>query len=130
MKKIESYVKSNHDVSFLAEDAVFVNMSSGEETKGRKAIGEMLHYMYHIAFDATAIVRHILENENHAVLEADFKGKHISDFAGMPATGKQVNMPLCVSYDFNKEGLISKARIYMLTDVLISQLKPEMAGAL
>jgi hypothetical protein len=41
----------------------------------------------------------------------------------MAATGKQVNVPLCVTYDLNEDGLIQNGRIYMLTDVMMQQLK-------
>ena len=123
-KNVEEYFKT-HDTMYIASDAVFKNMTTGEETKGRKAIAEMLHYIYHVAFDATAEVTHTMISDKNAVLEANFTGKHIGDFAGVPATGKQVNVPLCVTYDLNNEGLIQTARIYMLTDVMMQQLKAE-----
>ncbi|MFI5134644.1 MAG: ester cyclase [Chitinophagales bacterium] len=125
MKKsipFDEYFKT-HDTAFLAEDAVFINMTSGDQTKGRKAIGEMLYYLYHIAFDARADVKHTIVTEQNAVLEANFTGKHIADFAGIPATGNQVSVPMCITYDLNNDGLIQEARIYMLADVLIQQLK-------
>ena len=40
-----------HDVIYVAENAVFKNMSTGEEINGRKAIADMLNYMYHVAFE-------------------------------------------------------------------------------
>ena len=121
-ENLEEYFKT-HDSQYVAEDAVFLNMSTGEEIKGRDAIGGMLHYMYHVAFDARAIVNNVIVSEDKAVLEASFAGKHISEFAGIAATGKEVKVPLCVTYDLNKEGLILKGRIYMLTDVMMQQLK-------
>ena len=50
-----------------------------------------------------------------------FKGKHIGEFAGLAATNKEVNVPLCVSY-YLENGLIKHARIYMLGDVLMQHL--------
>lgn len=110
-------------MSAIADDAVFINMTTGDSTKGRKAIEEMLHYLYSVAFDATAEVKHIIITDKSAVLEAYFTGKHIVDFAGIPPTGKQVNVPLSVIYDLNNEGLIQQARFYLLTDVMMQQLK-------
>lgn len=121
-EKIEGYFTS-HDSSYVAEDAVFRNMTTGEETKGRTAISGMLNHIYHVAFDAHADVKHTIATDNNAVLEANFTGKHIGEFAGIAATGKEVNVPLCVVYDLNNDGLIKEARIYMLTDVMIRQLK-------
>lgn len=122
VQNVESYFKT-HDVAFLTEDALFKNMSTGEEISGRKAIGEMLNYTYHIAFDAKAVIISSIITESQALLEATFTGKHIGEFAGVKATGATVNVPLCVSYDLNENGFIKEARIYMLTDVLKSQIE-------
>ena len=122
MKNIEEFFKT-HDVMYIAENAVFKNMSTGEEIKGRKAIADMLNYLYHVAFDAKAIVNNTVITKNHALLEASFVGIHMGEFAGIAATGKQVNVPLCVTYDINEDGLIQNGRIYMLTDVMMQQLK-------
>lgn len=121
LKNMEAYFQT-HDVKYVAEDAVFVNLGTGERTEGRKAIREMLHYIYHVAFDAKAEITHSLITEDKAVLEGFFVGKHINDFAGMPATQKNVRVPLCVSYDL-EDSLIKEARIYMLGDVMMKQLQ-------
>ena len=122
VKNIEEFFRT-HDAIYIAENAVFKNMTTGEEINGRKAIADMLNYVYHVAFDAKAIVNNTVITRNHALLEASFVGKHIGEFAGIAATGKQVNVPLCVTYDLNEDGLIQNGRIYMLTDVMVQQLK-------
>lgn len=110
-----------HDVKYVAEDAVFRNLSTGEVYTGRAEIGGMLHFIYHVAFDAKAeMVNHII-TEDKAVVEGFFKGRHIGEIGGYKATEKEVDVPLCVSYDL-KNGLIQEARIYMLTDVMMKQL--------
>lgn len=120
---MEAYFKT-HDTRYIAEDGVFINMSTGEETIGREAIAQMLNYIYHVAFDAKAKIRNIIITKNKAVLEADFVGKHIGEFANMQPTNKDVNVPLCVTYDL-ENGLIKVARIYMLADVMIRQITQE-----
>ena len=120
-QNIEAFFKT-HDAKYMAEDAVFKNMGTGEETKGREAIAGMLQYIYNIAFDAKAEIKSIIITEDKALLEANFKGKHIGEFAGLAATSKEVNVPLCVSYDL-ENGLIKQGRIYMLSDVLMRQLQ-------
>ncbi len=119
-ENMEQYFKT-HDLKYVADDAVFINMSSGEQTKGKEAIGQMLHFMYNVAFDAHANVISTIITNDKALLEAEFKGKHIGEFAGMPATNKEVNVPLAVSYDL-ENGLVKVARIYMLEDVMMKQL--------
>ena len=114
---VEEFIKT-HDAIHVAENAVFKNLNTGQETTGREAIGQMLHYFYHIAFDARAIIKNIIVTEDKAVLEATFSGRHIGEFANIPPTNKEVNVPLCVMYDLNDEGLIQEGRIYMLMDVM------------
>jgi hypothetical protein len=110
-----------HDLNYVAEDAVFRNLSTGEVHKGRAEIGAMLHYIYHVAFDAKAEVKSYIITENKAQIEAIFKGRHIGEIAGIKATNKEISVPLNVNYEL-KNGLIQEARIYMLTDVLMQQL--------
>lgn len=112
---------TNHDVKYVAEDAVFRNLNTGETYKGKAEIGAMLHYMYHVAFDAKAEVKSFVITEEKAVFEASFRGRHIGEIAGIPATGHEVNVPLCVTYEL-KDGLIREARIYMLEGVMMQQL--------
>jgi len=111
-----------HDVKYVAEDAIFRNLGTGEEYKGREEIGSMLHFIYHVAFDARAEVTNYMITEDKAMLEGLFKGKHIGEFAGIAPTNKDVNVPLCVTYDL-KDGLIREGRIYMLGSVLMQQLQ-------
>ncbi|MFN2440952.1 MAG: ester cyclase [Chitinophagaceae bacterium] len=117
---MEAYIKS-HDVQYIAEDGVFINMATGEETRGREAIRNMLHYIYHVAFDAKAEIINYVITENKAMVEAKFQGRHIGEFAGMQPTNKDVDVPLCVTYEL-KNGFIEKARIYMLINVMMQQL--------
>ena len=66
-----------HDVKYVAEDAVFRNLSTGEVYKGRAEIGGMLHYIYHVAFDAKAEKTNHIITEDHALVEGFFKGRNI-----------------------------------------------------
>lgn len=119
-QNMEAYFNT-HDVQYVADDAVFINMSSGERTEGREAIKQLLHLMYHQAFDAVAEVKNFIITEDKALLEARFKGTHIGEIAGMPATNKKVDVPLSVAYNL-EGGLIKEARVYMLMDVMMKQL--------
>jgi len=120
-KKIEKYFDT-HDPKYLSEDTVFINMNNSELTIGRDAVGKMLHYIYHVAFDAHAEITNTIVTSSKAVLEANFIGKHIGEFAGIPATGKSVKVPLCVNYDLDQDGLIKVARVYLMESAMIQQL--------
>lgn len=117
-----------HDVKYVAEDGVFINMGTGETYKGRAEIGGMLHYIYHVAFDAKVQPIDYVITEDKAMVQGFFKGKHIGEFFGVPATNKNVEVPLCVTYEL-KDGLIQKARIYMLAGVLVKQLTEDVVAS-
>lgn len=120
---ITRYLESKHtDLSMMADDVVFTNMATGETHTGREAIGEMLHYVYHVAFDATAELRNLIVEHNRAVLEAEIVGKHIGEFAGIAATNKDVRIPLCVIYDLDN-GKITHGRIYFEVPALMAQIR-------
>jgi steroid delta-isomerase-like uncharacterized protein len=122
---ITRYIESQHtDLSMMAEDVVFTNMATGDEHRGPEGVRAMLDYVYHVAFDARAETRSMIFAEGNAVLEADFVGRHIGEFAGIPATGKDVRVPLCVVYDLENEQ-VTRARIYMEVPVLMKQLSPD-----
>ena len=119
-ENFENYL-ATHDVKYVAEDAVFNNLGTGDEYHGREEIAGMLHYMYQVAFDARAEVTNTIITEKKAMFEANFIGRHIGEFAGVQPTNKEVNVPLCVSYDL-EDGLIKRGRIYFLGDALMKQL--------
>ena len=109
------------DLSRLADDAVFTVMGTDEEAQGREAIGQMLRAYYDTAFDADTVTRNTVFTDEHALLEADFSGRHVGDFRGIPASGKEISVPLCVSYDL-AGGFVTRARIYFETDALRRQI--------
>ena len=119
---ITRYLNSNHsDLSMMAPDVVFTNMATGDEHRGVEALAGMLHYIYHVAFDARAETKNLIVADNQAVLEGDFVGRHIGEFAGVPATGKTVRVPLCVVYDL-EGGMIKRGRVYFEVPAFLKQV--------
>jgi steroid delta-isomerase-like uncharacterized protein len=121
-KTMQLYFDSEHsDTSMMSEDVVFTIMASGQEHHGRDGVLGMLNYFYHIAFNATATTRVTIFGEKNAVVEGDFVGKHIGEFAGIPATDKDVRVPLCVVYDVENDQ-IKRGRVYFEMPALFQQL--------
>ena len=119
---VTKYLNSKHsDVTMMADDVVFTIMATGQEHRGTEAVSQMLNYFYHIAFDADAETRNTIFADGKAVVEGDFVGKHIGEFAGIPATNKQVRVPLCVVYDLENDQ-IKRGRVYFEMPVLLQQL--------
>lgn len=119
------YFNSNHsDVSMMAEDVVFTIMATGQEHRGRDGVLQLLTYFYHIAFEARAESSNLVFADGQAVWEGEFIGRHIGEFAGVPATGKQVRVPLCVVYDLEQDQ-IKRGRVYFEMPALFQQLQGE-----
>ena len=119
-KVLEAYWE-DHDPRYVAENAVFTMQPSGEEIRGREAIAKHLAGFYHGALEARAVRTNAIFADGQGVLEARVVGHHTGVFAGVAATGRAVDVPLCVTYDV-ADGLIERARIYLLVNVLLRQI--------
>jgi len=117
---LEAYWQ-DHDPLHVAENAVFTMQPTGEEIRGRDAIAKHLAGFYHGALEARAVRTNALFADGQGVLEARVQGRHTGVFAGVPATGREVDVPLCVTYDVSG-GKIQRARIYLLVNVLLAQI--------
>ena len=119
---MQRYFDSNHsDVSTMAEDVVFTIMATGAEHHGREGVLQMLKYFYHVAFDATATTRLTLFGETNAMIEGEFVGTHIGEFAGLGPSRRNVRVPICVVYDL-KGDKIWRGRVYFEMPVLLQQI--------
>lgn len=118
---IDRYLGGGHTATGLADDAVFTDMNTGQTWTGREAVLGMLDYFYHQAFDAEALDPRVVVGDGHAALEARFHGRHVGEFAGIPATNRDVDVPLCVIYDVEGDN-VTRGRIYLATHALFRQL--------
>ena len=122
------YFNSEHsDVGVMADDVVFTIMENGQEHRGPEGVGQMLNYFYHIAFDAIAETTNTIFADGQAVVEGYFVGTHIGEFAGIPPTGKDVRVPICVVYDLENDK-IKRGRVYLANVQLMQQLGVLPAG--
>jgi steroid delta-isomerase-like uncharacterized protein len=115
------FESEERDGRILANDVIFALLATGDTARGPEAVIDMLDHIYHDAFDAHAEPRNTLIVDGHAVWEGHLVGKHTGEFAGIPATGKDVCVPLCVVYDLQDDE-IRRARIYLEMTVLRQQL--------
>lgn len=87
----------------------------------------ILNYFYQGAFEADATTTHLLIGEGAAVAEAEFVGHHIGEFMGVPPTGKEVRVPLCVGHDL-RDGEIVEGRVYSETPAFLAQVGASASG--
>jgi steroid delta-isomerase-like uncharacterized protein len=118
----ERYAASRHsDVSVMAPDVVFRVMATGQEFRTPEGVLGMLNWFYHGAFEAAANETNRVVSEGKVAVEADFVGRHIGEFAGVPASGKDVSVPLAVVYDLI-DGRITEGRVYFETPAFLAQV--------
>jgi steroid delta-isomerase-like uncharacterized protein len=119
---MERYLGSGHaDLAVMAPDVVFTVMATGDEYRGPEAVAGLLSYFYHGAFEATAEERNVVYGEGRAFGEWDVVGRHTGEFAGVPATGKQINVPLAVAYDL-EAGQVTRGRVYFEIPAFLAQV--------
>ena len=102
-----------HEAAYLSEDATFTDVTSGMTWTGPEAISGMLGWMYHGVFEAHVEDARVIVGSDGkaAVAEMTFVGSHTGEFAGIPATGRDVRVPLVVLYDV-ADGRITGARVH------------------
>ena len=109
------------DRSALADDVVFTDVGTGERHEGRDAVVAMLDAFYGEAFDVRPEDGRQIVGDGSAAYEATLVGRHVGTCDGVAATGKQVRLPLCVTYRVG-DGGIREGRIYFLADVFRRQV--------
>ena len=108
------------DMNILDEHAIFTMMGTGQEVRGREAVWQLQHSLYHEIFEAEAHLKDLLIAEDQACFEAEFVGRQVSEFAGIAPTNREVCVPFCVVYEL-AHGKITRGRIYFETDALREQ---------
>jgi predicted ester cyclase len=108
--------------NFLAPNVSLQVIGTDQEAHGRDEVAGMIRYLHEQAFDANPQIKCLLVDGERAALEADFVGRHIAEFAGKPATGKEIRVPYSVVYDLEGDQ-ITALRIYQLMDGILHQLE-------
>ena len=108
------------DMNILDEHAIFTVMGTGQEVRGREAVWQLQHSLYHGIFEAEARLKDLLIAEDQACFEAEFIGRQVREFAGIAPTGREICVPFCVVYEL-AGGKITRGRIYFETDALRQQ---------
>lgn len=106
---------------FFADDIVVTMMDVGQEVHGRDAAHEAVRGLHELAFDAAPELRSIVYGEGIASAEVVFVGTQVGEFAGVPATGGQVQVPYTVVWEL-EDGKITDLRLYQLATGLTTQL--------
>lgn len=122
MHILHQYLNNEHsEISMMAEDVVFTIMATGQEHHRPEGISRMLQYFYHLALEINAEAKNTFFADGKVLWEGYFVGKHIGEFAGVSATGKEVRIPLGVVYDLENNRIMHGC-VYLEVPVLMAQL--------
>jgi steroid delta-isomerase-like uncharacterized protein len=125
---LEALLSGGDFADFFTEDVVWTTMETGEELRGRETVRDFITGLHRVYFDATPEVTAVTTAAGTAAIEAVFVGKHIAEFAGVPATGSSVRLPYSVSYDL-ADDKITALRAYFPIMALAQQLKEAVPAA-
>jgi predicted ester cyclase len=109
--------------SFFTADVRWVTMESGEEIRGRNAVGEFIGSMHTLVHDAHPVLNKLVIGEGTAAREFDFVGTNTGEFEGVAATGKKLRVPYVVFYGVD-EGGITELRADLPVRKILAVLRP------
>lgn len=115
---IESYERGEPRI---AEDAVYVDVSTGDVREGRDAIREWFRHKHGEVFDTEFERTDFIVEGGRAVQSGYLVGTHIGEYLGVPATGAEVRIPLAVVYEV-ADGLIQRATVHFGTYSFLRQV--------
>jgi predicted ester cyclase len=105
----------------FAEDVVVALVGSDQGAEDLDDAEAWIDYLHREAFEARPELKNMFCADGKATAEVDFVGRHVGEFGGIAATGREVRVPYSVVYDLEGEK-IKALRIYMPKDVLMEQL--------
>jgi predicted ester cyclase len=104
-----------------SDDVVVALVGTDQGAEGPDAAEAWIDYLHREAFEARPELKSMIISDDQAAAELDFVGKHIGEFGGIAATGREVRVPYCVVYDLEGEK-IKSLRIYLPLTYLLEQL--------
>ena len=119
---IDALLHGGDFASFFSDDVLWTTMETGDQVRGREAVRDFIVALHTQAFHAAPEVKRFVVADEVAVLEAVFVGTHAAEFAGIPATGRQVRLPYAVVYDLRGD-TITTLNAYFPISALVNQLR-------
>src|SRR5215467_2311890 len=105
----------------FTDDVTVTFMGTDRVITGREAARSTITFVHQQAFRTHITAGVMVYGDTNAILEARFSGTHIGEFEGVPATGREVDVPYAVAYDLRGDR-ISALRLYFPLDLLMRQI--------
>jgi steroid delta-isomerase-like uncharacterized protein len=122
---IESYLEALLSFGdygqYFADDVSLTFMGTDTRVEGREGVQQFIDLAHQHAFDTDIRLRNAAYGDGTAILEAEFIGTHIGEFQGVPASGRQVDVPYAAAYELEGEK-IKALRLYFPLELLMQQI--------
>ncbi len=124
---VESYVDAlvagGPFEQYFTDDVSLDMVGAGIFVRGRDEVAAATRAAHFEVFDSAVEFTSIVVDDSGAkgALEAIFAARQIGEFAGIPATARDVRVPYSVHYELT-DGRISALRVYGLVQGLLSAL--------
>jgi steroid delta-isomerase-like uncharacterized protein len=106
----------------LAEDVILRDQAQDRAFTGREAVQAFLRATLVDGFtDVVLTPQTVVTDEQTAVLECTFQGRHSGRFMGLPATGRVAMVPMAIVCRI-AHGQIQQATLYYDAGALLRQL--------
>ena len=89
---------------------------------GRQEVRAFYEQLLRAMPDLHIDIRRQHVGEDAVVLEVIIRGRHLGAWRGLPATGRQIDFPLCGVYTFDKGNRIAGEKIYYDCATVLRQL--------
>jgi len=112
---------------YFAPEVSLSMMGTDVGARGAAEVEQFIRFFHEQAFDAQPVAKTMCFADGRGALEFDFIGVHTSEFMGVAATGRRVDVPYSVVYDLAGDR-ITALRVYMPLDTLMRQLGASAAA--
>jgi predicted ester cyclase len=119
---LDAFAGAGSGGTALADDVVLTIMETGEITHGRPAVAALLTYLHCTAFAAPPAITNLVVEAERAMVEAEFAGAHLAEFAGISPAGREVHISYTAAYDL-RGNTIAFVRLYLSLDEIVRQLR-------
>ena len=107
--------------AFFADDVAFVMMETGDVTRGRDVVRDMIVGLHVKTFGGRFVCTKLICDEGGAAIEAQLVGSHVGEFAGIAPTGAPVHLTYSVVYEL-ADDRITELRGYLPLTATVLQL--------
>ena len=125
---VEQHIRleNQHDLegvlATFGETAHYDDEAWDEHYSGTDGVRQFYQQLMTALPDLAIDVRQFHVTDDAILVEVTIRGTHLSDWKGLPATGRRLELPLCGVYTFDHDDRLAGERIYYDRGTVLRQL--------